>query len=242
VESPGGVWTAAGEAVLTVENPGTAESALIDANSGNRLIVDVGGWWALDLLGTLGGDPIVLAGRLLDGSTTSGELAVVSIDFDARRVDWVSPIDPTLGRPVATFPSPDGTRLLVAGQDPETGVLKYTILSDQGLPMLDPAVLSAAEGSRPLGWFDDQTFLQLADTSTLLFVDGDTGIATGQTLPEILTQASNVVTVGDGRHVLANRGTNLIRVDLSGNDDEIRTLADHCLVGLIGNAGWTAVS
>jgi hypothetical protein len=44
--------------------------------------------------------------------------------------------------------------------------------------------------------------------------------------------------VGDGQHVLASTGTNLLQVDLTAAT-EVRTLADHCLVDALGDIGWT---
>ena len=55
-------------------------------------------------------------------------------------------------------------------------------------------------------------------------------------MPAAVGQVSRLTTVGDGVHLLAESGSSLIMLDLDGTT-EIRTLADHCQVGLIGNLG-----
>lgn len=238
IEVPGEAWAAAGNTVLTVESPATPDSALVDANSGDRLVFDVGEWWAVNLLGTLGSDTVVSGARLIEGETELAELSVILVDFDRRVVEWIWQIDQQIGLPVATFPSPDGTRLLVAGQSQEDDLFRYTILSSDGLPMLTPDTLDAAEGTVALGWFDDESFLVSTDSGGLLIVDGASGITREATLPAALGQVSRLTTVGDGAHLLADSGSSFLKVNLNGTS-EIRTLADHCQVGVVGNLGWT---
>lgn len=238
VEVPEEGWAAAGNAVLTLESPTTSNSALVDAKSGDRLVFDVGEWWAVNLLGTLGSDTVVSGARLIEGETELAEVAVILVDFDRRVVEWIWQIDQQIGLPVATFPSPDGTRLLVAGQSQEDDLFRYTILSSDGLPMLTPDTLDAAEGTVALGWFDDESFLVSTDSGGLLIVDGASGITREATLPAALGQVSRLTTVGDGAHLLADSGSSLLKVNLNGTS-EIRTLADHCQVGVVGNLGWT---
>lgn len=238
VEMPEEGWAAAGNAVLTLESPTTSNSALVDAKSGDRLVFDVGEWWAVNLLGTLGSDTVVSGARLIEGETELAEVAVILVDFDRRVVEWIWQIDQQIGLPVATFPSPDGTRLLVAGQSQEDDLFRYTILSSDGLPMLTPDTLDAAEGTVALGWFDDESFLVSTDSGGLLIVDGASGITREATLPAALGQVSRLTTVGDGAHLLADSGSSLLKVNLNGTS-EIRTLADHCQVGVVGNLGWT---
>lgn len=239
VEVPGDEWAAAGEAILTLENPATPDSVLVDARSSDRLVFDLGEWWAVNILGSLGSDTVLSVVRLIPGETELAELAVVVVDFNRRIVEWIWQIDQEIGLPVASFPSPNGARLLVAGQDQDDQTLRYTILSSDGLPMMSPSTLAAAEGTVALGWFDDESFLVTTDTGALLMVDAASGIATDATLPTAVGQVSRLTTVGDGAHLLAESGSSLIRLDLDGTS-EIRTLADHCQVGVIGNLGWAA--
>ena len=238
VEAPEGGWAAAGEAVLTLENPAEADSTLVDATSGDRLIFDLGDWWAVNILGSLGSDTVLSVARLIPGEDGLAELAVVVIDFHRRVVEWIWQLDQGIGVPVASFPSPDGTRLLIAGQNQDDQVLAYTILSsNDGLPMLGPDTLTSAQGTVSLGWFDNESFLVTTDTGALLLIDAASGISSEAILPAAIGQVSRLTTVGDGAHLLAESGSSLIRLRLDGTS-EIRTLADHCQVGVIGNLGW----
>jgi hypothetical protein len=238
VTAPDRGWAAAGESVLTLENPAEADSTLVDAVSGDRLVFDLGDWWAVNILGSLGSDTVLSVARLIPGDEGLAELAVVLIDFHRRLVEWIWQIDQGIGVPVASFPSPDGTRLLIAGQNQDNQVLAYTILSgNDGLPMVGPDALTSAQGTVSLGWFDDESFLVTTDTGGLLLIDAASGIATEATLPAAVGQVTRLTTVGDGASLLAESGSSLIRLKLDGTS-EIRTLADHCQVGLIGNLGW----
>jgi PDZ domain-containing protein len=239
VTAPDRGWAAAGESVLTLENPAEADSTLVDAVSGDRLVFDLGDWWAVNILGSLGSDTVLSVARLIPGDEGLAELAVVLIDFHRRLVEWIWQIDQGIGVPVASFPSPDGTRLLIAGQNQDDQVLAYTILSgNDGLPMVGPDALTSAQGTVSLGWFDDESFLVTTDTGGLLLIDAASGVATEATLPAAVGQVTRLTTVGDGASLLAESGSSLIRLKLDGTS-EIRTLADHCQVGLIGNLGWT---
>jgi hypothetical protein len=100
-------------------------------------------------------------------------------------------------------------------------------------------MLAAAEGTAALGWFDDRSFLITTDTGSLRVIDAASGVARGVTLPVAAGQVSRLTSVGDGSHLLAASGSSLIRLDLDGAT-EIRTLADHCQLGVIGNLGWSA--
>jgi len=237
-EMPDGAWAAAGQSILTLENATTPESALVDAVSGDRLVFDLGDWWAVNILGSVASDTVLSVARPIPGDTELVELAIVVIDFHRRAVEWIWQIDQPIGVPVATFPSPDGARLLVAGQDQEDDTLRYTVLSaEDGFPMASSDTLAAAEATVALGWFDDESFLVSTGTGSLQMVDAASGVTADAALPAAVGQVSRLATIGDGVHLLAESGTSLIMLDLSGTT-EIRTLADHCQVGLIGNLGW----
>jgi len=231
-------WAAAGEAILTLENPTTPDSALVDTVSGDRLVFDLGDWWAVNILGSLGSDTVLSVARPIPGEASLVEVAVVVVDFHRRAVEWIWQIDQPIGVPVASFPSPDGGRILVAGQDQEDELLRYTVLSAaDGFPMASPDTLVGAEGTAALGWFDDKSFLASTGTGSLLMVDGASGLTNDVVLPAAAGQVTRLTTVGDGVHLLAESGSSLIKLDLGGTT-EIRTLADHCQVGLIGSLGW----
>ncbi len=238
VDVPDEAWAAAGQAILTLENPTTPESALVDTLSGDRLVFDLGDWWGVNILGSLGSDTVLSVARPIPGETSLVEVAVVVVDFHRRVVEWIWQIDQPIGIPVATFPSPDGARLLVAGQDQEDEVLRYTVLSAaDGLPMASSDTLAAAEATAALGWFNEESFLVSTGTGSLVMVDAASGVASEAALPPAVGQVTRLTTVGDGVHLLAESGTSLIKLDLGGTS-EIRTLADHCQVGLIGSLGW----
>ena len=240
VDAPDDIWAAGGEAILTLEDAATPESALVDVVSGDRLVFDLGDWWAVNILGSLGSDTVLSVARPVPGDGELVELAIVVIDFHRRAVEWIWQIDQAIGLPVASFPSPDGARLLIAGQDQEDDTLRYTVVSAaDGIPMASPDTLSAAEATVALGWFDEESFLVSTNTGSLVFIDSASGIATEATLPAAVGQPSRLATVGDGVHLLAESGTSLIKLDLSGTS-EIRTLADHCQIGVIGSLGWAS--
>lgn len=238
VSAPDQPWAAAGQAILTLENPTTPDSALVDSVSGDRLVFDLGDWWGVNILGSLGSDTVLSVARPLPGEDALVEVAVVVIDFHERAVEWIWQIDQPIGVPVASFPSPDGARLLIAGQDQDDDLLRYTVLSAaDGFPMASSNTLAGAEGTAALGWFDDQSFLASTGAGGLLKVDGASGVTSEAALPAAVGQVSRLTTVGDGAHLLAESGSSLIKIGLSGTT-EIRTLADHCQVGFIGSLGW----
>ncbi|MGH8927235.1 MAG: PDZ domain-containing protein [Acidimicrobiia bacterium] len=237
VEPPVSAWVAAGEAAVSLENPATEESALVDTTSRDRLVFDVGDWWAVSILGTFGTDVVVAGARLIEGQTDLAELAVIAVDFDRRAVEWIWQVNQEIGLPVGSFPSPDGSRLLVAGQSQEDQLFRYVIVSSNGQAVVGPATLSAAEGALALGWYDNARILVTTDDGTLQLIDVSTGVASDATLPPTLGSVSRLTTVGDGNHLLAQSGNSLVKVRLDGTT-EIRTLADHCQIGLIGNPGW----
>jgi hypothetical protein len=237
-DAPDEAWAAGGEAILTLENAATPESALVDVVSGDRLVFDLGDWWAVNILGSLGSDTVLSVARQIPGDEELVELAIVVVDFHRRAVEWIWQLDQAIGLPVASFPSPDGARLLIAGQDQEDETLRYTVLSAaDGIPMVSTDALAAADATVALGWFDEESFLVSTATGSLVLIDAASGIGTEATLPAAIGQPSRLTTVGDGVHLLAESGNSLIKLDLNGAS-EIRTLADHCQIGVIGNLGW----
>jgi hypothetical protein len=237
-EIPDGLWVAAGRSVLTMENPTSPDSALVDARTGDRLVFDIGDWWGVQILGTIGSDVLVSGARLVAGETEVYELAVLAIDFDARAAHWIWQVSTGIGVPGAIYPTPDGTRLLLMGQDQEDQVLHHMIMSAEGLPMRSPEQLTAAEGALAVGWFDDQSFLIRTADSSLQLVDASTGTVSDLELPAALGEVSRIWPVGDGIHLLADTGSSLVRFNVEGST-EIRTMADHCQIELVGSAGWT---
>ncbi|MGQ0849602.1 MAG: PDZ domain-containing protein [Actinomycetota bacterium] len=239
VETPDGTWVVSGEAVLTLEQPGEPDSALVDSVSASRLVFDAGQWNGSQILGTLGSSVIVAASRPIEGQDNLVEVAVILVDFTVRVARWIWPITADIGVPVAAFPSPDMTRILLVGEDQETSALQHMIISNLGQPMVQPDRFDEAQGNVVLGWFDDQSVLVGTSGEGLRMMDATTGSLSPLDLPPALGTVTRIWPVGDGVHLLAESSNRLIRFDLAGRT-EIRTLADHCVVDLVGDIGWGA--
>jgi hypothetical protein len=147
-------------------------------------------------------------------------------------------VDPDIGVPVASFPSPDGTRVLLAGQGQEDEVIRYMILSSEATVIARPPQLTEAEGTIAVGWFDDEQILLRDSQGALLLLDASTGIVTPAQIPTVVGTISRAWAVGDGRHVLADTGSSLIRFEVGGTQ-EVRTLADRCQIDQLSDIGWS---
>lgn len=239
VETPGEQWAAVGQFVLTLENPSTPESALVDAVSGDRLVFDIGGWQGYAILGSFGGNVVVASSRPLEGEEGFVEIALVLIDFGARAAEWIWLADPQVGRPILTHPAPDQSRLLVVNQAEEDQLLRHLVLSAEGQLFTPSNELVAGDGTLAVGWFDDQSILLRQPDGDLGQLDVGTGIVSPLELPAALGAPQRIWPVGDGTHVLASTGSNLLQANLV-SATEVRTLADHCLVDLVGDIGWVS--
>ncbi|HEY7564334.1 MAG TPA: PDZ domain-containing protein [Acidimicrobiia bacterium] len=238
IDTPAEQWAAAGPYVLTLVNRGTEESALLDEISGDRLVIDVGGWRGDGILGTFGSSVIVAASRPLESDDAFVEIALLSISFEDRAANWIWQAAPAVGRPVISYPSPDGSRLLVVNQGQEDDLLRHVILSSEGQLTTPATELSSADGVLALGWFDDRSVLLRQSTGQLELLEVTSNITSALEMPAALGTPQRIWPVGDGQHVLASTGTNLLQVDLTAAT-EVRTLADHCLVDALGDIGWT---
>lgn len=239
VETPAEQWAAVGPFVLTLENPSTPESALVDAVTGDRLIFDIGGWRGDGILGTLGQSVVISGSRPLENDATLVEIALLAINFEARAADWIWLADPQVGRPVITYPSPDRSRILVVNQGQEDQVLRHLVVSSEGQQLTSGADLSSGQGVLAVGWFDDQSVLLRQSSGALQLMDVDTDLITELETPAALGTPQRVWPVGDGTHILASTGTNLLQANLM-SATEVRTLADHCLIDTLGDIGWAA--
>lgn len=237
-ETPAEQWAAVGPFVLTLEDPSTPESALVDSISGDRLIIDIGDWRGDGILGTLGRNVVVSASRPVEGDATLVEISLLAINFESRAADWIWLADPQVGRPVITYPSPDGSRLLVVNQGQQDQVLRHLVISSEGQQLTSGADLSSGQGQLALGWFDDQSVLLRQSTGALQLMDVDTDLITDLEVPAALGTPPRVWPVGDGTNILSSTGTNLLQANLMAAT-EVRTLADHCLVDALGDIGWT---
>lgn len=236
-ETPLEQWAAVGPYILTLENRSTPESALVDAISGDRLVFDIGDWRGDGILGTLGQSVVVSGSRPLEGDAAFVEIALLAINFGARAAEWIWLADPQVGRPVITYPSPDGSRILVVNQGQEDQVLRHLIVSSEGQQLTSGADLSSGQGVLALGWFDDQSVLLRQSSGALQLMDVDTDLITELEMPAAIGTPQRVWPVGDGTHILASTGTNLLQANLM-SATEVRTLADHCLIDTLGDIGW----
>lgn len=238
-EVPGATWTAAAGGVFTITDPDTDDAALLDAISGDRILFDVADWQGSRALGSLGDKVLVSAARLAPGEEDLFQISVLLIDVQSRNATWIWLVDdPDIGVPVASFPSPDGTRVLLAGQGQEDQVIRYLILSSEANVIARPGQLADAEGTIAVGWFDDEQVLLRDSQGALHLLDASTGIATPATIPAVVGTISRAWAVGDGHTVLADTGSSLIRFEVGGSQ-EVRTLADRCQIDQLSDIGWS---
>jgi hypothetical protein len=238
-EVPTAAWTAAAGGVFTMTDPDTENAALLDAISGDRILFDVAEWQGSRVLGSLGDRVLVSAARPAPGEDALFQISVLLVNVQSRNATWIWVIDdPDIGVPVASFPSPDGTRLLIAGQGQEDDVIRYLILSSEANVLARPGQLSEAEGTIAVGWFDDEQVLLRDAQGALLLLDAATGITTPAPVPAVVGTISRAWAVGDGRNVLADTGSSLIRFEVGGGQ-EVRTLADRCQIDQLGDIGWS---
>jgi hypothetical protein len=225
-----------------VEEPDSEQSALRDLISNDRIEIDIDQWQVSRVLGTLGDYLLVSASRPTGEDLL--EVGVLLIDAAAHNARWIWAVtDLALGVPVVSFPSPDGSRLLIAGQNPDDDVIRYVILGAEGSIQVRTGELEAASGLIAVGWFDDERIVMRGSDGSVSMLDLPTGLdpATGLvsplTLPTTVGSLARVWAVGDGAQLLADTSTSLIRFTLD-SESEVRVLADQCEVGLIGDIGW----
>lgn len=238
VDAPAGPWAVVGKGVYVIEQPDSVESSLFDVVSGDRIIFEAGQWRASRLLGVLGDQILVSASRPVEGEEGLFELAIMLIDLEDRNARWIWVInDLDLGVPVVTFPSPDGTRVLVAGQGQEDQIIRYLVLGSDSTVQARPGDLTAAEDRIAVGWFDNRQVLLRARDGALSLLEPTTGLATPLELPGTVGALGRVWAVGDGSTLLGDTGSALVRFRGEG-ESEVRVLADNCEIGLMGDIGW----
>ena len=233
--TPAQTWAVIGNRILTLEDPNTSESALVDHVNGEELLFEVADWNGSQILGTLGNGVVTAVTRPVEGQADLVQVAVMLVDFGGRTAVWIWPVSPELGLPVASFPSPNGSRLLVVGQDQETSEFRHTVLNSSGLVQVES--LSSPAGAIALGWYDNETILVGSDLGGLALVDVATDESTPVELPEAIGTIRRAWPVGDGVHLLAETGASLVRFERNGGE-EIRTLADNCQLELLGDPGF----
>jgi hypothetical protein len=234
--TPAQTWAVLGDRILTLDNPNTADSALVDHVNGEELLFEVAGWNGSQILGTLDDGVVTAVTRPVEGEADLVQVAVMLVDFIGRTAVWIWPASPDLGLPVASFPSPDKSRLLIVGQDQETSEFRHTVLLATGQVQVEG--LTSPAGAIALGWYDDETILVGSDVGGLALVDIGSDESTVVELPAAIGTIRRAWPVGDGTHLLAETGATLVRFERDGGE-EIRTLADNCQLELLGDPGST---
>jgi hypothetical protein len=235
--TPAQTWAVIGDRILTLENPNTADSALVDHVNGEELLFEVAGWNGSQILGTLDDGIVTAVTRPVEGEADLVQVAVMLVDFIGRTAVWIWPASPELGLPVASFPSPDKSRLLIVGQDQETSEFRHTVLLATGQVQVEG--LTSPAGAIALGWYDDESILVGSDLGGLALVDIESDESTVVELPAAIGTIRRAWPVGDGTHLLAETGASLVRFERDGGE-EIRTLADNCQLELLGDPGFAA--
>lgn len=235
--TPAQTWAVIGDRILTLENPNTADSALVDHVNGEELLFEVAGWNGSQILGTLDDGIVTAVTRPVEGEADLVQVAVMLVDFIRRTAVWIWPASPELGLPVASFPSPDKSRLLIVGQDQETSEFRHTVLLATGQVQVEG--LTSPAGAIALGWYDDESILVGSDLGGLALVDIESDESTVVELPAAIGTIRRAWPVGDGTHLLAETGASLVRFERDGGE-EIRTLADNCQLELLGDPGFAA--
>ncbi|HEY3427353.1 MAG TPA: PDZ domain-containing protein [Acidimicrobiia bacterium] len=233
--TPAQTWAVIGDRILTLENPNTPDSALVDHVNGEELLFEVAGWNGSQILGTLDDGIVTAVTRPVEGEADLVQVAVMLVDFIGRTAVWIWPASPELGLPVASFPSPDKSRLLIVGQDQETSEFRHTVLLATGQVQVEG--LTSPAGAIALGWYDEESILVGSDLGGLALVDIESDESTVVELPAAIGTIRRAWPVGDGTHLLAETGASLVRFERDGGE-EIRTLADNCQLELLGDPGF----
>lgn len=187
--------------------------------------------------------------RRLIGSLGTGLLIVVTADIPDQPgfvnvgialfepgdgvTRWVSPVLIDFGLPVAAHSAPDGSAFVAIGSDQESGaIMAVQYYNADGII---ETVGDLTSLGTPIGWFDQSSVaFRSTDQSVSVFsvTDGSTQTFT---LPDSLAN-SLITTVGDGRQILALAGRDMMLHDLT-EGGEVRTLAENCAIGRIGEPG-----
>lgn len=238
IAAPVSPWAAVAGGVYVMEDPDTPDAALRDVISQDRIIFEIGEWQGSRVLGTLGDRVLVSASRSTEAEGLF-EIGVMLIDVRTRLADWIWIIDDfDLGIPIIAFPSPDETRVIIAGQNTEDQIIRYVVLSSAGAVQETAGDLAAANDLVAVGWFGDRHVLLRSEDGTLSLFDPAVALVEAIELSAAIGPLPRAWAVGDGTHILADTGSSLVRLSLD-PETEVRVLADRCVIGQLGEVGWT---
>jgi hypothetical protein len=235
-ETPADNWIAANGRVLYLQGRDEPGSALIDPINEEQLVFEIGEWNGSNLLGTLGDKVIVSVTRPVPNVADRVEVGVMMVDFVERNANWIWQVTADSGVPVASFPSPTGSQILLLGEDPESGTLFHSLISAEGTRT---GSVEVPDGFLGLGWFDERRILVGADAQGLQLVDLGGADPVPVEVPSVISSLQRVWPVGDGTHLLGETGNSLVRFALD-PEAEVRTLASSCQVDLLGDPGWSS--
>jgi hypothetical protein len=236
-EAPASEWVAAGDQLFRLDTEGE-EPQIVDIDSGDAARFSVDNWEPLNLIGSLDGKLLVSVARPLESDPQLAEVGVMLADPASSGVEWLWQVDQEgLGVPIAAYPSPDGSRVLIGTSDAEAGTIHYAVLGANGLLEVAPATLAVADDSLALGWFDaDSILVRMAD-GAVVQIDVASGTGADQIVPASVLDAERMWAVGDGQHVLAQVDDTMALWDLSA-DGTVRIVADNCVIGGVSDPGW----
>lgn len=218
-------WHVAGGVAYWVEDPQTAPR-LVDGD-GNELNAWETTASPARVIGIVGTDLIVV---FLDADGVS----IRRLHPGAETTAWTLRPDPDVGLPVISYPSPDGSRLIIGLGQSGTDALRF-LLVDAGTGRTVSEIEPLAAASL-FGWFDDSRLVVQFGADPLDLYDLLTGDTTPVDLPAFGTVPLRLWPVGDGVHLLADIGSQLLRTT-AGDPTLTRPIAARCAVGAVDQIG-----
>lgn len=229
-DNPRWFATSNGIYTMTDETPPQVEDVLA-----NRAIDDDGyrGWAPRQIVGVVGDTLVILVTTDVVDQPDLINVAVAGFDPLTGTTLWVTPSVSGFGVPLAAIGSLDGSAFLLVGTDGEAKTTGMALFTSAGVPLDGEVSLALGD---PIGWFgpQSQAFLTSREEVTVANVIQGTSIV--YPLPQELVGAA-LTTVGDGQHILAISGRDLVVYDLASDGDRLH-LATNCSVGRSGEPGW----
>jgi hypothetical protein len=227
-------WASTSTGIYSVTGTDTVQ--ILDLITGGTIEDDgFEGWELRRLMGAVGDDLIVLITSEVLDQPGFINLAIAGFDPLSAETLWISPISTTFGVPVSAIGSLDDSAFLLIGVGAETGEESgFAVYNSRGMPQ--EATISLELGE-PIGWFDVQSMAFQTGEDMITVANLIDGSSTTYPLPQGLIGASAVATVGDGQHIIAISGRNLMLHDLA-NAGDSQPVATNCAVGQTGDPGW----